>query len=232
MPAIRLLAPTLGLLLALATAPARSEGSEPPPWADRCPGAAAWLAAHEDQEVPAMQQRDRARSLTHPQLLAELERRVDADQAARRRLLNGGFAPRDMQAAAAVDADNLKWLGRVLRSSGFPSADQVGEYGLHLTWLLVHHADQHPDFQRQALGEFKRLYAAGEFNAADLARLTDRVLKKQGGAQAFGTQFDWAAGAQQQLQRIDNLAEIERNRQALGLMPLADYGCMMHALRG
>ncbi|MBB5204306.1 hypothetical protein HNQ51_001620 [Inhella inkyongensis] len=178
-----------------------------------------------------MKRRDQARSLSHPELLKELEARVELDQNARRRLLASGFAERDAQALASVDAKNLRWLMKVINTSGFPTASQVGEYGLQLTWLLVQHADQHPEFQRQALGEFQRHHAVGEFGATELARLTDRVLKKRGGAQAFGTQFDWGSGVNEQLQQIENLAEVERNRQALGLMPLADYGCMMYELR-
>lgn len=200
-------------------------------WRQACPGAAAWTDANEAQSIQAMQRRDQARRPTHPELLAELTRRVAEDQAARRRLISGGFTRRRWQDAVAVDADNLRWLARVIRSTGFPTAAQVGEYGLHLTWLLVHHADSQPAFQQAAIAEFKQRYEAGEFAAADLARLTDRVLKRQGKSQAFGTQFDWASGPQL-IYQIDNLAEIERNRQALGLMPLSDYGCMMHALRG
>lgn len=177
-----------------------------------------------------MKLRDQARSLTHPELLAELEARVDADQAARRRML-GSNSARDAQEVLAVDARNQRWLVQIINSSGFPTASQIGEYGLQLTWLLVHHADQQPNFQRRALGFFKQRFEVGEFSAAELARLTDRVAKKRGGSQPFGTQFDWAMGVQAQMQLIDNRAEIERNRQALGLMKLEDYGCMMYELR-
>ncbi len=67
----------------------------------------------------------------------------------------------------------------------------------------------------------------GELPADDLARLTDRVLLAAGKPQRFGTQFDWYAG-QFTPKGAGNIADIEANRQALGLMPLADYACMMN----
>ena len=48
-----------------------------------------------------------------------------------------------------------------------------------------------------------------------------------GKPQRFGSQFDWYSG-QFKPKGAGNIADIEANRRALGLMPLADYACMMN----
>ena len=204
---------------------------ELPAWRSRCPGAARWLDAHPEETETGMQQRDASRTLTHPELLAQLQSRVDADQTARRAWL----ADRNSASAAAdvrnIDADNLRWMIRTFAKNGLPTAAQVGEYGLHLTWLLVHHADSNPRFQEISLKEFTKRHAAGEFSANDLARLSDRVAVKFGQPQPYGTLQNWVKGGVDK-QTIPNLVDIEARRAQLGIMSLADYGCMMHAIRG
>ncbi len=152
------------------SAPNSAGTNDPPAWRSRCPGAARWLDAHPEQTETGMKQRDASRTLTHPELLVELESRVDADQTARRAWL----ADRNSASAAAdvrnTDADNLRWMIRAFAKNGLPTAAQVGEYGLHLTWLLVHHADSNPRFQEISLKEFTKRYAAGEFSATGPAQ--------------------------------------------------------------
>jgi hypothetical protein len=193
-----------------------------------CPGAAAWKSAHADMLPGAMSKRDQARTLSRPELRKELEERVDADQAARKALL----AHRgDAREAARIDEGNDAWLIKLLKENGMPTVDQVGEFGLNLTWLLVQHADRYPGVQEWALEGFRRQYQAGAFSGDELARLTDRVLLHQGKQQRYGTQFDWKSG-EFNPKNIGDLDEVDIERGKLGLMPLSDYGCMMaHAAK-
>jgi hypothetical protein len=217
-----------GALAALALAAPASGSRAADEAAGACPGASAWRAAHPEQAFAAMKARDAARSLGSPDVLAELRRRVDADQAARRAML---ASPGDAAAARAVnriDDDDVAWLTRLLKKDGFPRIDQVGEVGLHLMWVLVQHADRDPPLQRLALVAFGRLHADGEFSGEDLARLTDRVLVNQGRPQRYGTQFDWASGHFDP-KPIADPQGVDERRGALGLMPLADYACAMDA---
>ena len=196
-----------------------------------CPGAAAWQSAHADQSVAGMRRRDAARTPSRPDLLAELERRVAADQSARRAMLAHRGDDDAQRAVVHIDADNDAWLVDQFRKDGVAHAAQVGEFGLHLTWLLVQHADRQPQLQEIALKEFVHRYESGEFSADDLARLTDRVLLAQGKPQRFGTQFDWASGKFDP-RHIDDAAGVDAQRGQLGLMPLSDYACVMNlALR-
>lgn len=220
----------LATLLAL---PAHAADDTSHDWRQQCPGANAWVQAHPGHTLSAMRRRDEARQLTQPDLLAELQRRTEADQSARQRYLANLNGRAERQATARVDADNYAWVSRLLARDGLPTAAQVGEYGLHLLWLLVHHADNHPDFQAQALALLQRSHAVSDFNSEDLARFTDRVRVNQHLQQPYGTQADWGKSMPgvTALMPLDEVERIDANRRELGLMPLADYACMMHTLR-
>ncbi|MFF7098073.1 hypothetical protein ACFY9A_37665 [Streptomyces rubradiris] len=66
-------------------------------------------------------------------LAAEIHRRAEQDQAARRRLLETGAAD-DL---LLVDADNTAWLKRVIAEHGWPGITLVGEQGADEAWLLA-----------------------------------------------------------------------------------------------
>jgi hypothetical protein len=192
-----------------------------------CPGAAAWREEHRNQLPAALAQRDQTRTFSAPELRAELERRFEADQRERQKLIAD---PRDRGVGNRVqrmDMENLVWLKNLVKDNGIPTVAQVGESGVHWIWLLVQHADDDPQFQLSVQSIFAQRQEAGELPADDLARLTDRVLLAAGKPQRFGTQFDWYSG-QFKPKGAGNIADIEANRQALGLMPLADYACMMN----
>src|SRR5258708_3837845 len=76
-------------------------------------------------------------------LRAELLRRVEKDQVARKAL--------DPDAMREADGENLPWLKGVIAAHGWPGASLVGADGTHAAWLLAQHADADPAFQRQCL---------------------------------------------------------------------------------
>jgi hypothetical protein len=203
------------------------EAAASPETSTPCPGAAAWREAHRNQLPAALAQRDQTRTFSAPELRADLERRFEADQRERQKLIAD---PRDREGGNQVqrmDMDNLAWLKKLVKDNGISTVAQVGESGVHWTWLLVQHADDDPQLQLSVQPIFAQRQQAGELPADDLARLTDRVLLAAGKPQRFGTQFDWYAG-QFKPKGGGNIADIEANRQALGLMPLVDYACMMN----
>jgi hypothetical protein len=202
---------------------AAGDGDSSPP----CPGAEAWQESHRDQLPPQLALRDHARTFSAPDLRAELDRRVEEDQRERHQLLT---TPRDRgvrERVLRMDAANLAWLKTMIQANGLPTVAQVGESGIHWAWLLVQHADEDPKLQLSLQPLFAERQRAGELPTDDLARLTDRVLLAAGKPQRFGTQFDWLSG-QFKPKGVVNLTEIESNRQALGLMPLTDYACLMN----
>jgi hypothetical protein len=201
--------------------------------ADLCPGAAAWWKAHPEATDDAMARRDAARTLLEPALRAELDRRFARDQKVRRDIL---ARPSSMQAQRTmdqVDGSNAVWLGELVASKGFPSAAQVGEQGVRDAYLLMHHAGYAPQLKAALLPVLEQRFADGDLSADDLARFTDRVLKAQGRPQRYGTQFapEEMGGQYFGLPDEASLHEVEANRRALGVMPLADYTCTMRVAR-
>jgi hypothetical protein len=193
---------------------------------DRCPGAASWEASHSDESPDAMAERDKHRAISNPQLLSELQRRVDQDQEARRSWLR---SPSDRELANRVDeidSENFAWLRNLIHGGGFPTATDVGEVGVHLAWILLQHADQAPDLQRRLLPTLAKRYESHELSPTDLAKYTDRLLLAMKKSQRYGTQFDW----QTRLFKLPDhrtVAKINAHRRELGLMSIEDYACMM-----
>lgn len=218
------------VLAAAAARPAAASQAEPAPAAEThvsCPGATAWEETHKDLLPEAMARRDAARLLTKPELLAEIRKRADRDQEARRVWLEHQSNRLLADAVYRVDQGNIAWLRRLIGTAGLPTAAEVGESGVHLTFLLIQHADAARDLQQKALPILVERYKTGELPATDLARLIDRILVEQKKPQRFGTQFDWLSG-KFPLPDPAQVAEIDANRRELGLMPLADYACRMN----
>jgi hypothetical protein len=147
-------------------------------------------------------------------LRAELLRRVEKDQAARKAL--------DADAAREADEENLPWLKEVVAARGWPAATLVGTDGAHAAWLLAQHADADPAFQRRCLGLIGAAVEAGEASLLEYAYLTDRVLLHEGRPQVYGTQVTRRDGSWVPRDLRDPELVDER-RAAAGLEPLDDY---------
>lgn len=197
-----------------------------------CPGADAWRIAHPEESSEAIAERDAKRILTNPALRDELAERVANDQAARRELLRSR-SPRAYSVVQAIDENNIRWLHALVSRRGFPTLAEVGEQGMHDAWVLAQHADRAPKFQAALLPALEQRHAQGELSADDLARFTDRVLVSQNKPQRYGTQYPpeemrsrWFGLPDEQAVR-----DVDARRKALGVMPLADYACMMSTAR-
>lgn len=216
----------LSLLGACLAPAAHAEDTQP-----ACPGATAWKEAHPEERDRALTQRDAARTFSDPDLRRELADRVERDQVARRALLASPHNPNLMRRVVQIDTDDIAWLSGLVHSKGFPTVAQVGERGVRDTWLLAQHADQQPAFQAALLPVMEQRHADGELDGVSLSRYADRVSKAAGQPQRYGTQFseaEWASG-QFNFPDEERLRVIDANRQALGVMPLKDYVCMMSA---
>ncbi|GAA2225693.1 DUF6624 domain-containing protein [Streptomyces nogalater] len=152
-------------------------------------------------------------------LAAELHRRAEQDQAARRRLLKTGAAD-DL---VLIDADNTAWLKQVIARHGWPGITLVGEQGADEAWLLAQHADRDPDFQRQALSRLQDAVEAGEALPRHLAYLTDRVLVASGEPQVYGTQYTHDPdGGDLRPHPVSDPSQLDTRRACVGLEPAAE----------
>jgi hypothetical protein len=148
------------------------------------------------------------------QLRAELLRRVEKDQAARKAL--------DPDAMREADGENLPWLKAVVAEHGWPGSWLVGADGTHAAWLLAQHADADPAFQRQCLDLMTAAVEAGEATERDLAYLTDRVLLAEGKQQVYGTQMTRRDKRYVPCDLRDP-DTVDERRAAVGLEPIAEY---------
>jgi hypothetical protein len=194
-----------------------------------CPGALAWHRDHRDDSLEAMAKRDKDRVFSLPALRAELAERYSRDQAARKAYLLNRHHASVIQYLRRIDSDNLAWFSQSVRKTGFPTVAMVGEAGVLHAWLLAQHADLAPEFQQALLPAVRQRYEQGELGGDYLARFVDRVLKARGEPQRYGTQYspeEWQSPTLG-LPDEQSLARVEQERSKLGIMPLADYVCMM-----
>jgi hypothetical protein len=172
----------------------------------------------------------------------EILRRSEADQAARRRVIEltrgrafaeppSGPALEAIERMRAVDEDNTAWMRGVVRGGGWPRRSQVGDAAAQAAWLLVQHDDHDPGFQRECLELLRGAVAAGEASAANLAYLTDRVLRAEGRPQRYGTQFTTGPGGLEP-QPLEEPERVDELRAGVGLGPLADYARQMRERYG
>ncbi|MGO4479664.1 DUF6624 domain-containing protein [Massilia sp. 2TAF26] len=219
----------LGLAFALPARAAGQESAAPYP----CAGVTAWRMAHPDDTYQAMVRRDAARTLSDPELRAELDERFTRDQDARIAWMARRWDRQLGRAVTLSDRNNLRWLRELVAGKGFPTAAQVGEVGVNRAWLLMQHMDDDPQFQASLLPTLEQRFADHELSGDDLARFTDRILKAQGKPQRYGTQFspEEMGGEHFGLPDEASVREVEAHRRDLGVMPLADYACMMRVAR-
>jgi hypothetical protein len=148
------------------------------------------------------------------ELRAELLRRVEIDQVARKAV--------DLEGVREADGENLPWLKGVVAEHGWPGTSLVGTDGERAAWLLAQHADADPAFQRQCLDLLSAAVEAGAATKRELAYLTDRVLLAEGKPQVYGTQVTRRGDAwvPRDLGEPDG---VDARRAAARLEPLAEY---------
>ncbi len=162
------------------------------------------------------QQEKSRESIANPELYAELMKRMKTDQDARL------AKPPNVIQMTLIDRDNTAWMKNVIEKHGWPGYAMVGREGAQAAWLLVQHADRDPDFQRRCLELLKQAHKKEDASADHVAYLTDRVLVAEGKPQVYGTQFHAVNGKQQPFP-IENEAEVDQRRAAMGLEPIAVY---------
>lgn len=120
---------------------------------------------------------------------------------------------------------------KIVQQVGYPGFRQVGEKSSGNFWLLVQHADAHPDFQRHILKlmlpEVKRKNAS----PVNYAYLTDRVAVNAGQPEEYGTQVMYEGvgtpAVKAKSKSLRDPAHVNQRRAAIGMEPLENYLDMM-----
>ncbi len=118
-----------------------------------------------------------------------------------------------------VDQRSARFIKEVLRDCGWPRKSVVGDSTVEHFTLLVIHAQDDPPLQRYALHLMESALATGEAEGQSFALLTDKVLRAANLPQRYGTQLDWSF----EVQELENPAEVDARRAALGMPPLSEY---------
>ncbi len=168
--------------------------------------------------------------LGDPALRRELLALMAEDQKARKAITSLGEKPTQEQidALAAVDSKTTARMKEIIAAKGWPGIKLVGADGANAAWLLVQHADADVAFQKQCLALLEKAVAAGDADAQSHAYLYDRVAVAEKRPQRFGTQF----GADGEPQPIEDEANVDARRKAIGLGTMAEYRAQMRAMYG
>lgn len=195
----------------------------------QCPGAQHWL--HSRQQAVALEADVPGQPHKREQLLAM----ADQDQAIRAQLNAAGVKPDValLERLRQLDGQHAAQLAQWMAAGNLPTAAQVGSDGMQALWLLVQHADAYPALQEQLLAHYSVLPDWGGMGGGRGAMLVDRVLRAQNQPQRFGTQFGRdAASGTLTMDPVEDATDLDAVRAAAGLMPMADYMCVLRAAHG
>ena len=161
-------------------------------------------------------------------LRAELLRMKAVDQEARQAALRLDLKDRAAnERMVEVDKLHTARLKEIVSASGWPAVSAVGADGAEAAWLLAQHADLDPAFQEECLALMEPLVSRGEASKSNFAYLTDRVLRARGKPQRFGTQFDQRPDGSFEPQPVEDPANLDARRAAMGLPPMAEQTALM-----
>lgn len=119
-----------------------------------------------------------------------------------------------------IDRKNMSRLEEIIAQHGWPSKSLVGAKASTAAFLILQHADL--KFLEKYFPLLKEAAGKGEADPADAAMMEDRVLMYQGKKQIYGTQLHSADG-KTELYPIEDEANVDARRAAVGLPPLAEY---------
>ncbi len=166
--------------------------------------------------------------------VAELQKRVAVDQAARGDLFNAQWRAVLPPLAAevwsgllasrlwAVDCDNTAWLQQQMKEIGWFDIEKYGAAADKDAWLLVQHADRSKPFQRETLAMLESL-PPGKTDPKNLAYLHDRVAMGEGRPQRYGTQGQCQPDGTWKPNESQDPAGVDGRRKVLGLAPIAEH---------
>lgn len=137
----------------------------------------------------------------------------------------GGHSP-EMKALVRqinnADSLHLIYVTHLLDKYGWPKKSEVGGRGQSTLFIVIQHSDL--PHQQKYLPMFREAFKQQEFKGSSLALIEDRVAIGEGRKQIYGSQLSWdMAKNVYTLLPIDNPAEVDKRRAAMGMEPLAAY---------
>ncbi len=135
--------------------------------------------------------------------------------------------PETLTDLTTIDSKTTTYMKTVIEKHGWPGHALVGRDGAHAAWLLVQHADLDPAFQKHCLELIEKAVAANDASPTDYGYLYDRVAVAEKRPQRYGTQF-----MDGKPQPIEDEANVDARRKAIGLGTMEEYKQQMRAMYG
>lgn len=145
--------------------------------------------------------------------------------------LDTAAIPKYAAAMDSVDRANTERLKTIIDQHGWPSKPRVGSEAAEAAFLIVQHALHDPVFQKEYLAFLEEEYQGGRGPGEAVALLADRTRQHEGKLQLYGTQLSMKGG-KWTLDPIEDEAQVDERRAALGMMPLAEYVAMVKEVYG
>ena len=144
------------------------------------------------------------------------------DQDVRRRWLENRGDTKIAGELHEIDMRNTARMREIVETFGWPGKSLVGESAAQWAWCLVQHADSDRELQQRCLD---LMTAAGpdEVSPRTVAYLVDRLKVACGEPQVYGTQFATDAEGKFGPLPIENVAQVDERRSAVGLETLEEY---------
>lgn len=122
---------------------------------------------------------------------------------------------------AVIDAESAAAMREVLAEWDWIDRERFGSKVSQYAWLLVQHADSHPELQQLALERMQPYLENGGIRKADYAYLFDRVAVNNGRMQRYATQPTWECNAhgELELEPLEDPENVDARRAALGMKP-------------
>lgn len=156
---------------------------------------------------------------------SELEQMRELDQQDRQRLhdmlVKGQTKSAEFQTLSdrqtAVDAANIARLAELLDRHGWPRGGRAS----NTAFLVIQHAE--PAVQRRYFPMMREAQQRGDLSATELGMLEDRMRVRDGKPQRYGSQLSMGPGNKLRFDPIEDEANVDKRRAAIGMEPIAAY---------
>lgn len=130
-----------------------------------------------------------------------------------------------------IDADATRVIGDYADRYGWIDTKRFGGGVSAHAWILVQHADDHPEFQAEILEKMKPYVDRGETSKSNYAFLWDRVAVNTGQLQRYGTQPTWECDddGKMSLRPLEDPDGVNARRAQMGLGSVEDGLAAMEA---
>lgn len=127
-----------------------------------------------------------------------------------------------------MDWQNTQDLKQILKLHGWFKVSEWGKQTDRQAWLLVQHADNEPEFQKEVLAMLDTLYRLKETDPSNYAYLFDRVAASfkdptKRKLQRYGTQGSCVAPGKWEPLAMEDPSNVDKRRAEVGLEPLKNY---------